>query len=62
MNHPFQNGDAVNHSNRGPCVFIELDAADPSGDTAWVKFEAEDEECMVTTSLLLPWWPVEKGR
>lgn len=48
----FQRGQRTVHSRRGPCTFVELDAADPSGATAWVRFDELDEECMVSTVLL----------
>lgn len=49
----FQRGDELTHRERGACEFLELDSADPSGATAWVRFD-DDEECMVSTSLLEP--------
>jgi hypothetical protein len=51
MSEQHTQGQRLIHKNRGACTFIEKDSADPSGATAWVRFD-DDEECMVSTELL----------
>jgi hypothetical protein len=58
--HPYQRGDHVDHANRGKCIFLEVDEADPSGETVWVKIIEEDVDAMVSRCWLTPGWPPEK--
>lgn len=44
-------GDELTHRRRGSCRFVELDKADPSGETAWVDF-GDDDIVMVSVGLL----------
>lgn len=46
-------GAVLTHRRRGVCTFVEMDAADASGGTAWVAFPGSDQDAeMVSTNLL----------
>jgi hypothetical protein len=46
-------GAALTHRRRGVCTFVEMDAADATGGTAWVTFPGSDQDAeMVSTNLL----------
>jgi hypothetical protein len=50
---PFVVGQHLRHARRGEVVFEGMDDADPSGATAWVRFD-DGESGMVSTHLLAP--------
>jgi hypothetical protein len=44
-------GDKLTHRRRGACRFVEVDRADPSGETVWVDF-GDDDVVMVSVGML----------
>ncbi len=50
---PFERGQQLVHSNRGPCVFRGLDDMTRNGETSWVEWP-DGTGGMVTTRLLSP--------